>query len=261
MRHKQNGNIVALLLAGVAAVAFLSVMGYQVFSLSSASGQNNLRTQSGSLLSQAAFTLSTEATDPDADGIPETAAYTAGAGPTGGGVIPITSGAPKTDAWGTSIGFCPWDNGSINSSANRITGDNPALQSSVVFAVISAGPDKVFQTTCAQAKAGTVQGDDGMRVMNVSQIRQGVGGTVYYGDPVNDMTALNLLVPASGYTPKTGEQRLVKSNNQTWTWNGASWGATTPMMSLTATAGANCDAYGVGAMAQDGSGNPMVCQP
>jgi alpha-tubulin suppressor-like RCC1 family protein len=92
------------------------------------------------------------------------------------------------------------------------------LQSSVVFAVISGGPDKIIQTTCAQAKAGAVQGDDGMRVMTVAQLNQGVGGTQYWGDPVASLTALNALNTAA---LKNGQQRCTLDTNVCYRWNSA----------------------------------------
>jgi len=145
---------------------------------------------------------------------------TASPAPTGGGQLPANIGAPLSDAWGTPLGYCSWDNGTINSSAGRINGDNPGTQSSVVFAIISAGPNKTFETTCAQARVGNVQGDDGIRYVTVAQINQGVGGTIYYGDPVADMTALNNLNTA---TIPAGQTRLVESSNTYYTWNGSSW--------------------------------------
>lgn len=186
-RSSQLGFGMAYAFAALAVLGTISVLGYNVYAgVTKSTSQSQNQTQSGALLSQAIAVLATETTDSDGDGFAEGAAQnTNGTKPTGGGTIPNVSGAPKTDAWGSSIGYCAWDNGSTNISANRITGDNPGTQSSSVLAVVSSGADKTFQMTCADAKAGARKGDDGYRVLTVSQINQGVGGTVFYHDPVD----------------------------------------------------------------------------
>lgn len=186
-RSSQLGFGMAYAFAALAVMGTISVLGYSVYAgVTKSTSQSQNQTQSGALLSQAIAVLATETTDSDGDGFAEgTAQNTNGTKPTGGGTIPDASGAPKTDAWGSSIGYCTWDNGSTNISANRITGDSPGAQSSSVIAVVSSGADKTFQMTCADAKAGARKGDDGYRVLTVSQVNQGVGGTVFYHDPVD----------------------------------------------------------------------------
>jgi alpha-tubulin suppressor-like RCC1 family protein len=77
--------------------------------------------------------------------------------PTGGGLLPMTIGATMSDPWGVQYGYCVWDPGTLSKSnavtecggagANRLQGaprdDQPAI------AVISAGKNGTFQTTCA----------------------------------------------------------------------------------------------------------------
>ena len=109
--------------------------------------------------------------------------------PSGGGLIPTTIGAPITDPWGTDYGYCVWEVGvaskaaacdTTNGSDQSCTGINggnnctggagsgynakrllgtPTPSSSdaisgTVIAIISAGPDRQFQTTC-QAYSST----------------------------------------------------------------------------------------------------------
>lgn len=75
--------------------------------------------------------------------------------PTNGGLIPLTIGVSKKDPWGTEYGYCGWDHGPSNSATDagcggvgqkRLPGTNGTAYP--VVAMISAGPDKVFTTTC-----------------------------------------------------------------------------------------------------------------
>src|SRR5579859_752531 len=120
------------------------------------------------LMLQANRILATEATS-DTSGyyLPPPAAFNTG-DPTklplnyaasGGGLIPATSGAPKTDAWGRAFIYCSWNQ----------SGTTAAIQSNVAFVVISAGASGNLQTTCAQAAAGTPQGDNRVEMSTVAQ--------------------------------------------------------------------------------------------
>lgn len=101
--------------------------------------------------------------DCDADGVPEVAAWiTAPPGvphPAGGGLIPSDLGGSRLDAWKTTYGYCVWDHGTARLSGacpsdNRLEGGESG--SGLLVAIISAGPDKIFQTTCANAAGGYV---------------------------------------------------------------------------------------------------------
>ena len=99
--------------------------------------------------------------DVDTDGIIEPAPFApAGGGetpPVNGGYLPTNLGLALTDPWGSKFGYCVWDHGATNSSANRITGDNTASAATQpVIAVIAAGADKIFQTTCSAYAGGAV---------------------------------------------------------------------------------------------------------
>ena len=158
--------------------------------------------------------------DTDGDPFPEPPPFRTGAGPAGGGLVPLNLGAPITDGYGANLGYCAWDNGSVTVSTNRLPGSTSDT-GAVTFAVVSAGLDGVFNRTCAQIASGAVTTDDDfVASYNTAQIRQGVGGTVYFGDPVADMTALGALT-----STRDGELRLVKSDNTLWRWNttGSNW--------------------------------------
>lgn len=77
-------------------------------------------------------------------------------GPTGGGLVPNTIGAPLTDPWGTDYGYCAWEVGPgqtlcggahlLNGTTAPTTDPAPA---DIVIAIISAGPNRTFNSTCS----------------------------------------------------------------------------------------------------------------
>ncbi|PZO80306.1 MAG: hypothetical protein DI626_11285, partial [Micavibrio aeruginosavorus] len=97
--------------------------------------------------------------DCDGDGFVEPIPFrSAGSNPkpTGGGYIPSSMGVNTIDPWKTEYGYCVWDHGPLTttnnvigcggSSALRLKGAN--AQKHITLAIISAGKDKTFQTTC-----------------------------------------------------------------------------------------------------------------
>lgn len=170
--------------------------------------RNNLQT--------AKFALIADATDIDGDNSLEALAWDSGAGPTGGGLVPASSSAPKTDGWGSRIGYCAWDHGSDNSSVNRITGNLAVDNSDTGFVLISAGPDKTIDTSCSAADSGTAVNDDVLEHINVAELRRGVGVSDYIGKPVADLSALNAL---DSNTLKLNEIRLTRDTNNLYTWS------------------------------------------
>lgn len=267
-----------LAMLGVGAV-LVGMLGYGFVSLTKTGATAASKSQASDSLTQAKNSVVVNASDSDNDAVYEAAAmYTSATNcststtvcPTAGGQLPLTM-APRTDAWGTAFGYCVWDNGSTNSSTGRITGDAAAtnIGPAVAFAVLSAGPNRVFDTTCALIKTnyGTatpfVSGDDGVRVVTHAQMIQGVGGTVFYGDPVANIASL----PTTGNM--TGEMRLVKKDNSNvdintmYFWNGTAWApVSASSAAITATAGNNCDAYPLGSLGRDAStGDLLICKP
>lgn len=96
--------------------------------------------------------------DCDADGTMEPLAWTAAGGlpaPVNGGLIPTHSSfkLQPNDPWGTQYGYCGWDGGTqiqttCGNPTLRLKG-SPSSINTPFMALISAGPDKKFQTTCA----------------------------------------------------------------------------------------------------------------
>lgn len=249
---RQSGGILAFTLLALVTLGVLATLAYgSYFQIARGTQDTVMRAQASALLTQGAYTLATEASDSDADGFAEA--------PAGNVVlddaweIPTVSGAPKVDPWGKAIKYCPWDNGAINASAGRLSGANPALPASIQFVLVSAGPDKVFQTSCTQALSGA-QGDDGVRSMSVAQLNQGVGGTYYYGDPVGTVSGL----PASG--SPAGMMRVTKDTLLTYLWTGTAWVPMNSVASVKITAGADCSLYPPGALGRDAVDDLYICK-
>lgn len=70
--------------------------------------------------------------------------------PVNGGLVPLGLGISKKDPWGTEYGYCVWNHGAVTSgsgcAANMLTGANSSAYP--VVALVSAGPDKTFTSTC-----------------------------------------------------------------------------------------------------------------
>ena len=162
-RSDEKGNVFLTIFAGIAMVGILgaATMNFMQGPLKTSTSltRNNLaQTQllaAGRLA--AASAIQSPAADCDADGLKEPPEWkvVTGAGkfPAGGGHIPDTIGAAKTDPWGTSYGYCGWDHGTKIADAGcggtgqkRLSGGN--TPEGVVISMISAGPDKIFQTIC-----------------------------------------------------------------------------------------------------------------
>lgn len=161
-----RGSAVTIMMGGVAVLAMLSFGAYQLISgpLTSASKATRSNLLQDQILSvaQIASMDASNLGDCDSDGYIEPRAWrdTTGAAPTNGGLIPTDMGAPVKDPWGVDYGYCVWDVGATagaagcgGASANRLDGaDDPRdgdFNSLTVLAVISAGPDRSFQTTCS----------------------------------------------------------------------------------------------------------------
>ncbi|MCC7305380.1 MAG: hypothetical protein IT558_03865, partial [Alphaproteobacteria bacterium] len=77
------------------------------------------------------------------------------AGSDGGGFLPASIGVTKTDPWGTEYGYCVWDAGVVFDDAacggagqKRLEGNGQDDRTYTVIALISAGPDRTFQSGC-----------------------------------------------------------------------------------------------------------------
>lgn len=217
----------------------------------------------------------------------------AGNVPNGDGFnIPAASSAPKVDPWGTSIRYCPYNNGNGvlgsnntypssvkgNDTANTnrfITGDLASNQNSVVFAVISAGQDKVFNTKCEDARQNLRYGDDGIRIVRVIDVMKGLGGTVFANTPLNTLSDLNnvkggffegqtrlikdigVVYVFSSDTTSTGANILAYDENNILV---GSWSPANFKIGQVRIANDNCSTEGVGSVARNSAGELLICQ-
>lgn len=159
-----------MVLALFAAVGLLGAVGFGYSTLTKGPargvGEITSRTVSETVIFQAAKILAASSRDNqspndcDGDTYIEPLPWRADGGapaPSGGGLIPTGTAARTKDSWGTVFGYCVWDYGPITvidnnaacggASAMRRNGGD--LKTEHVLAVISAGPDRTFQTTCA----------------------------------------------------------------------------------------------------------------
>lgn len=266
MRRQQQGSILTLVLLGILAVGVLATIAYgSYYQITRGTLDTVNRAQSSALLTQGGYTLATETAAPgnnlDADSVNESPAGVTVLND--GFNVPATSGAPKSDAWGSNIQYCPWDNGSINASTGRLNGANPGDQNSLQFALISAGSDKTFNTTCAEVLARVTthalviaNGDDMVRTKSVTQVNQGAGGTYFYGDPVANWAALTAL-STTGTPP--GMMRVTLDTQRPYLWDGSQWLPLNAGAWLVVVADAPCSAYPAGTLARDAADNLYMC--
>lgn len=142
----------------------------------------------------------------------------------GGGQLPVNV-TYNRDGYGGIVGYCPVDNGSVNAGVNYIPGVAAPIQSTVSFGIISAGADRVFNTSCANVLANNISGDDVVQVFSYGETLAGIGGNnLYVNKPVSDLVELNSIPQAS---IKDGELRFVKSEGQVYAWDaiGTTWNA------------------------------------
>lgn len=213
-RENERGAAVGIILAGIILLGSLAFVGTQVLVGPTKTTVNvTNRNETRSILrTNAEILLAEGAMDTDDVRLPlgmETATIPVGfTAPTGGGVIPASSRARETDPYSTPYGYCAWDNGNNQASANHIAGTagaagSTAVLSSPQLAVISAGPDGVIDTTCVQAGNNNEQNDDLIVMMTVADAfslaalwEPGAdAGTITYGNRVG----INQNPPDPGY--------------------------------------------------------------
>ena len=179
----QSGSVFTILLAGIAIAGALSVVLYSTISgpMSSMVRVTNKTQAKSQMLSVASIdimsasnasgSLPTPWTNGNCDGngyVVPPAMRTGTVTPVGGGLIPTTIGAPVTDPWGTDYGYCAWEVGPTQTKCAAANGGTPenllngttspsggTANSQVVIAIISAGPDRQFETTCAAYQSGS----------------------------------------------------------------------------------------------------------
>lgn len=189
----ESGNIFVIIFGGVALVATLNFAINLVVTgpLSTAVGLGRLASTEAQLQAHSLVILSdavlnqTEGGDIDLDGFVEPRAYDTDPDVTitGGGALPVILGLDDTDAWGSEIGYCVWDQGpsGMNSSTNRLDGNED--NASITITLISAGPNRQFNTSCFAYSGSGSEGpvedadsDDVVFALSYAESSQTVGG-------------------------------------------------------------------------------------
>ncbi len=156
----------SVLTAALGVVALVGILSYSAYNLLSGPVRTTAnvtavnKTRNDMII--AARLLMRQADDSlDSDSTIEPPAFIdpgAGDSPNNGGYLP-NIGVSTTDPWRTTYGYCVWDHGSSTSGANYLVGTtSPGTE--IVLAVISAGPDRSFSTTCNTAPATVTAGGD-----------------------------------------------------------------------------------------------------
>ena len=174
-RKNERGNVFFTLFGAVAVVGVLGagIMSTMRGPLSTMVDVNR-RTQAESQIAIASKLAMLEASqsandgDCDSDGFVEPLEHGAALpGLTGGGEIPSAIGSSKIDPWGTAYGYCAWDAGPTvddaacgGSSQNRLAGNGANDTTYTMMAIISAGPNRTFETTCAEGPPSLTKGGD-----------------------------------------------------------------------------------------------------
>lgn len=174
--RNESGSVFTVLLASIAIAGALTAILYQTLSgpLASMVRVAN-KTEARTQLEADGNLLVIGAADCDGDGVPEPPEARAGeGGPQGGGFVPQDIGAALADPWGTEYGYCAWDLGASGCGAekNRLRGGEDAAPGATVMAVISAGPDRRFETSCGEGGV-TAGGDDVVRRYTYAELRAG----------------------------------------------------------------------------------------
>lgn len=160
MRDSERGNVFfalfgAVALVGVIGAATSTLMRGPVSTVMSVNQRTKADTQMqiASKLAMVRAAQQANNGDCDSDGTIEAMLPDAFAsGPSGGGALPASIGASQIDPWNTKYGYCVWDLGAMVDDAAcggpgaRLSGGNN--MSYPVMVIMSAGPDKTFQTTC-----------------------------------------------------------------------------------------------------------------
>lgn len=197
-RSLQAGFATAAALSGILIAGLAAGVMFQGWSSTQRSTAAITRSSNNdAFMLQARSALISEHVDLDSDGAPEAPAPRTGVTPipTGGGQIPLSSKAPKSDGYGVAFGYCAFKNGTGADRAGYIRNTSTSTGSEVSFAIISAGADKSMQTTCAQALAGTTTGDDKVSTYSLADVSlsgvnvSGSGGSSLAVDTQNKQIA------------------------------------------------------------------------
>jgi hypothetical protein len=237
-KRKQSGLAFTYMIAGAAALGVLALAAFAIAgALARPSAAVDKLQGSRTILANAVLAIARSvSSDTDSTPLPPMGTVQNG----DGYAIPSASGAPQADAWGMPIRYCPWDNGQSNASAGRLAGAVRPTAATPLFALISAGPDQTFSTSCADVKAGTPAGDDLFLIRTLNDYhKDGIGNAWVLSPvdcenssvPVRDATGAPALCSSSSSrldlvdtaTLKEGQQIAVRKSAKLFIWQGNAW--------------------------------------
>ena len=216
------------------------------------------------LTNTAASIISSRARDEDNDGFlepPGVASPPTGvAVPVGGGVLPSGTAVSATDGYGTPLGYCAWDHGPVTGLAGLLAGSS--LGHGPMIAVIFAGPNRVFDTTCAAlASGGFAGGDDYVAVRDLNQTVLAAGVSLARPS-VQNVGDLQALVNARNGRPAgmldplvPGEMRVVTADNSLWRFDPSAAGNNGAFVRVTSTVTSGNDVNTGGGNVNTGGGS------
>lgn len=174
---RERGNIFAMIFGGVVLIGVLAAQVSNLITgpLTTARHvvvQSSTETDMLNNVRQLSMNIGTIAEDIDNDGFIEFPQFRECTNaPVGGGCVPLGLGLLISDPWGTEYGYCVWDHGSANISEGRAKGAE--LSSGPVIAMISAGPNRTFETSCEDYN---VEGIDPLDLSSVISPKYTGGG-------------------------------------------------------------------------------------
>ena len=213
-RLTQSGNVFMMLfgavgMVGVIGASTMTVMKGPVKTMSEVTkrtvAENNM-IASGKL----ALIASASQANSDCDGDLTLEPIEPGAsmsGFTGGGLLPSVIGTSKTDPWGTDYVYCAWNHGTSLSGNGCGSGllNGSSAADDYVLAIVSAGPDRMFDTTCNAYVDSTTDlvikqsgADDLILGYTYAEASAASGGLWNLSDPNTASIQKDLIVQDSG---------------------------------------------------------------
>lgn len=155
--------------------------------------------------------------------------------PLNGGLIPKNIPTIKTDPWGTRIGVCSYYLGSgifpaaLGASSNGVVrGNSNENMNSIIFAIIIAGKNKIFETECASVSGQETypekRGDDIVWMFSVNQIKIALdtatssGPSLIQGfvDSYNDLASITAVKGDTYINTETGSFYMYSGSGTNW---------------------------------------------
>lgn len=152
--------------------------------------------------------------------------------PMNGGILPKDLAHSKVDPWGKRIGVCSYFLGpgsfpvAFGSSHDGIVrGNENSGMTSIIVALVSSGPNEVFETECAHIDGAEVRplkgGDDIVWVFSVNQVRIALDETSS-GGPSLIQGHVETYSNLAGLTAEIGDVYLATNDNALYWYNEAS---------------------------------------